>query len=39
VIEGLTVIGFLGFFVFMAAVGVALLRRRKDLPVAAVSPV
>ena len=29
VIEGLTAIGFLGFFVFMAGMGVALLRRRE----------
>ena len=29
-IEGLTVLGFLGFFVFMASMGVALLRRRDD---------
>jgi uncharacterized protein DUF4386 len=28
VIEGVTVLGFLGFFVFMASMGVALLRRR-----------
>ena len=30
VIEGLTVIGFLAFFVFMASMGVALLRRRGE---------
>ena len=38
-IEGLTVFGFLGFFVFMASMGVALLRRRgarEDLAAAAV---
>jgi hypothetical protein len=29
VIEGLTPIGFIGFFVFMAAMGIALLRRRR----------
>ena len=29
VIEGLTSIGFLGFFVFMASMGIAILRRRK----------
>jgi Domain of unknown function (DUF4386) len=29
VIEGITVIGFLGFFVFMASMGIALLRRRR----------
>jgi hypothetical protein len=29
-LEGLTVIGFLGFFVFMAAMGVAILRRRPE---------
>jgi Domain of unknown function (DUF4386) len=38
VIEGITVIGFLGFFVFMASMGIALLRRRgsaeKLVPVA-----
>ncbi len=30
VIEGLTVLGFVGFFVFMASMGVALLRRRRS---------
>jgi hypothetical protein len=34
VIEGLTFIGFLGFFVFLAAMGVSLLRRRPDAPAA-----
>jgi hypothetical protein len=29
VIEGITVIGFFGFFVFMASMGIALLRRRR----------
>ena len=29
VIEGLTAIGFLGFFVFMASMGIAILRRRR----------
>ena len=31
VIEGLTVIGFLGFFLWMASMGIVLLRRRRSL--------
>ena len=30
VVEGLTSIGFLGFFVFMASMGIAILLRRKQ---------
>ena len=30
VIEGLTVIGFLGFFIWMASMGIVLLRRRRS---------
>jgi hypothetical protein len=39
VIDGLTFPGFLAFFVFMGSVGVALLRRRKELPAASLAPV
>lgn len=37
VIEGITVIGFLGFFVFMASMGIALLRRERSATVVAPS--
>jgi len=39
VIEGLSTIGFFAFFIFLAAMGVALLRRRDALPAAAPSPI
>jgi hypothetical protein len=38
-IEGLTTIGFFAFFVFLAATGVAILRRREPSPEAATAPV
>jgi hypothetical protein len=38
VIEGLTFIGFLGFFVFMAGMGIALLRRRRPADELAPAP-
>jgi hypothetical protein len=37
VIEGVTTIGFLGFFVFMASMGIAILRRRNE-PVVETAP-
>jgi hypothetical protein len=33
VIEGITVIGFLGFFVFMIGMGIAVLRRQRSAAV------
>jgi len=39
VIEGLTTIGFLGFFVFLASMGVAILRRRPAAPGVTPAPV
>jgi hypothetical protein len=38
VIEGLSSIGFIAFFVFLGSVGVAVLRR-KELPAARLAPV
>lgn len=35
VLEGLSSVGFVGFFVFLASMGVALLRRRQEAPVEA----
>lgn len=38
VIEGLSAIGFLAFFVFLASTGVSLLRQRKELPAPRLAP-